>query len=251
MGVAGSPPGGVNFTTHRKDIWPNRSAAAASLVKGSKGWDPRVVERMVKYGYRDLPTAIYPTLPTDTDTDPSNPPVTLTTTKHQDAITQLRANFTSRTPDGRNQPNRDIHPDLDPLRDVLPLYRSEPPSTFYKLPTLRPSLLWVIGKRSYLSIDEMREGIKIAGTGLGGSGGMREGRVREAAIAKGHMFPFEAVEETAKTCAGWLGEELRRFAEKQTAWNEERAKMSKRDHLVLSEKWMEVVKPMSAFKNKL
>lgn len=36
MGFGTDPPGGVNYTTHRKDIWPTREAAAASQAKFSQ-----------------------------------------------------------------------------------------------------------------------------------------------------------------------------------------------------------------------
>lgn len=95
---------------------------------------------MIEHGYRDLPTALYPELPADTD--PAKLPVTLTATRHQDAIAQLRGNFSSRTPDGRIVIDRDTHADMDPLAAFVPLYRPEPRSTYLRLPSLRPSVLW-------------------------------------------------------------------------------------------------------------
>jgi len=250
MGFGNDPPGGVNYTTYRKDIWPTRSAAAVSQAKASRAWDPRVLSLMMKYGYRNLPTALYPELPTDSD--PNDLPVTLTTTKHQDAVTQLRENFSARMPDGRIKINRETHADLDPLAAFVPLYRPEPRSTFRLLPSLRPSALWLLGEKSYLNLDEMREGIKVTGNGIGGSGGIPEGRVKEVSIKGGsHLFPFEAVEKTAEECGKWLGEVLEEFGKRESVWRKEREGMSSRDHLVTTKKWLEVVKPVSSFKNKL
>lgn len=139
MSFGGLPTGPLNWTTYRQDIWPNRAAAAASQRRASRDWDPRVVERMIKYGYRDLPTPLYPDLPPDAD--PANPPVTLTTTKHIEALAQLRANFHARQPDGRIRIDRETHADMDPLTAFVPLYRPEPRSTLLRLPSLRPPTL--------------------------------------------------------------------------------------------------------------
>ncbi|KAI0051512.1 alpha/beta-hydrolase [Auriscalpium vulgare] len=62
----------------RRDVWPSREAAhQLFLDKSFKSWDPRVVERYVKYGLRDLPTAYYP----------GKEGVTLKCTKIQEAAT--------------------------------------------------------------------------------------------------------------------------------------------------------------------
>ena len=248
MGFGSDPPGGVNLITYRPDVWPTRRAAAASQAKSSKTWDPRVLTRMVQYGFRDLPTALYPDdLPPSAD--PADPPVTLTSTKHQDAWSQLRANFSARAPDGRIVIDRSTHADMDPLAAFVPLYRPEPRSTFKRLPELRPSVLWLLGETSYLRHDEMREGIKVCGTGVGGGGGMAEGRVKEVVVkGRGHLFPFEAVEDAGKQCAIWLGAEMERFREEEKRWRRQREAMSQKDHLATDDKWKAVVKPVSAFR---
>lgn len=250
MGFGTDTLGGVNYTTYRQDIWPNRKAAAESQAKASRTWDPRVLNKMIKYGYRDLPTILYPDLPSDAD--PADPPVTLTTNKYQDAFVQLRENFSARQPDGRIKINRTTHADMDPLAAFVPLYRPEPRSTFYRLPSLRPSVLWLVGEKTYLRLDEMREGIKITGTGVGGSGGIPEGRVYEIVMSKqGHLFPFEATSQTAKECSEWLAVELGKFRETEKQWRESRNNMTGRDHMVPSLKWLQVVRRPSRSKNKL
>lgn len=250
MGFGTDPLGGVNYTTYRQDIWPNRKAAATFQAKVSKAWDPRVLAKMVEYGYRDLPTALYPDFPNDAD--PADPPVTLTTNKYQDAFVQLRENFSARQSDGRIRINRETHADMDPLAAFVPLYRPEPRSTFYRLPSLRPSVLWLVGENTYLRLDEMREGIKVTGTGIGGSGGMVDGRVKEIVMSKqGHLFPFEAIAQTAKECSNWLAVELERFKESEEQWREDRKEMTIRDHMVPSQKWLDVVKRPSPKRTKL
>ena len=157
MGFGFEPTSAINFTLYRTDIWPNRKAAVVVQSRLTPGWDPQCFELMVKYGFQDLPTALYPKLPADAD--PKDPPVTLTTTKHQDVLAQIRENFDARLPDGRIWIDRSTHADMDPLAAFVPLYRPEPRSTFLTLPTLRPSVLFLLGGNTFLKLDGMREGI--------------------------------------------------------------------------------------------
>ncbi|KAF7946114.1 hypothetical protein EAE96_009119 [Botrytis aclada] len=241
MGLGTDMLGGVNYTTYRQDIWPNRKAAAESQAKVSRNWDPRVLNKMIEYGYRDLPTTLYPDLPSDADS--ADPPVTLTTNKYQDAFVQLREDFSARQPDGRIKINRITHADMDPLAAFVPLYRPEPRSTFYRFPSLRPSVLWLVGEKTYLRLDEMQEGIKVTGTDVGGSGGILDGRVKEIVKSKqGHLFPFEATSQTAKECSEWLSVGLGKFIEMEKQWKESRRDMTVRVHMLPGEKWLEVVK---------
>jgi len=117
--------------------------------------------------------------------------VTLTSTKHQEVWTMIRPNYSSRDASGRIQIDRSTHADLDPLAAFVPLYRPEPRSTFLRLAAVRPSVLWLMGGASNVRLDEIREGIKVTGTGVGGSGGVADGRVKEVTFAKrGHFFPL-------------------------------------------------------------
>ncbi|KAB8270075.1 alpha/beta-hydrolase [Aspergillus minisclerotigenes] len=248
MGFGSDPPSAINFTLYRQDVWPNRQAATAAYRKMFPKMDPRCVDRMEKFGFRDLPTALYPE-PVE-ESDPANPPVTLTTSKYQDMIAQIRENFSARTPDGRIQIDRSTHADMDPIAAFIPMYRPEPRATFFRLPTLRPSVIWVLGERSYLRLDEIREGIKVCGHGIGGSGGDSQGKVKEAVIPKGsHLFPFENVAEAAEISSAWLGQEVQSFVVAEKEWAEKRQAMNKREHLVLGEDWFKTIKPLSAFRS--
>ena len=86
-------PAGTNAampSSFRPDLWPSRAAAEASFRKGRffKSFDERVLNNILKYGLREVPTAVYP-LSTTTEQGA----VTLTTTKHQEVWTYLRPNF--------------------------------------------------------------------------------------------------------------------------------------------------------------
>ncbi|UDD64841.1 hypothetical protein AFCA_012043 [Aspergillus flavus] len=207
--------------------------------------DPRCVDRTTKFGFRDLPTDLYPE--SLEGSDPANPPVTLTTSKNPDMIAQIRENFSARTLDGRIQIDRSTRAEMDPVAAFFPMYCPEPRATFFRLLTFRPSMIWVLGEKSYLRLDEVREGIKICGHGIGGSGGDSQGKVKEAVIPKGsHLFPFENVAEAAEISSAWLGKEVQSFAIAEREWAEKRQSMDKRDHLVLGEEWFKTIKPLGA-----
>ncbi|PWY87545.1 hypothetical protein BO70DRAFT_196423 [Aspergillus heteromorphus CBS 117.55] len=244
MGFGTDPPTYINAAVWRNDIWPNRAAAAASQKRFFPDWDPRCTDLMIRHGFRDLPTPLYPDITKIKDADPTNPPVTLTTTKHQDTIALMRENFSSRQPDGRIKINQTTHADLDPFAASIPLYRPEPRSTFNRVATLRPSALFLIGGKTIFNIDELRAAIKICGTGVGGSGGIMEEKVKEVTFPHlSHFFPFEGVRQTAEQCALWLQQEMKRFRDAEKEWNDKRRPMSKRDHMVLHKEWFRVVKP--------
>src|SRR6266516_6371983 len=136
-------------STFRRDIWPSRAAAAEGYAKSKfyQTWDPRVTERQIKYGLRDLPTAIYP-LPV---VHGEETPVTLSTTKHQEVFTFLRPNYEGSGHEGRRV-DRKKHPDVHPgLDTIYPFYRPEVPRIYFRLPEVRPSVLYVFGELSYMS----------------------------------------------------------------------------------------------------
>lgn len=88
-----------------------------------------------------------------------------------------------------------------PLFKQVPVCRPEVQTAYELIPSLRPSCLWVLGGKTYLSLEEMRERISFCGTGLGGSGGVSEGRVREATFPSiGHLMTFQAIKATMEPC---------------------------------------------------
>lgn len=255
MGFGTDAPGPINYTLWRNDVWPSREAAVRANRALLHGWDPRCVDRMTQYGFRELPTPLYPDVEAvkarfdAAATDTSATPVTLATTKYHELLAQIRQNFTARSPTtGRIEVPRATHADLDPLVAYIPLYRPEPRSTFLRLPTLRPSCMWVLGGATFLGLDEIHEGIKICGSGVGGSGGMSEGRVKEMILpGLGHLMPFQEIKTVIEPCVVWLQEEMDRFRRMERRWEEERKGKS---HLVLEENWYKVLKPLHGGRGK-
>jgi hypothetical protein len=205
-----------------------------------QAWDPRVFERWIQYGLRDLPTRLYPEsastpgpVPAAVNSEPTTTPtaakpkeVTLTTSKHHEVMTFIRGNFPHR--DGDREPssseyslsnptaiNRRTHPDLSPgPNPQAPFYRGESMMVFQQLPNLRPSVLYVFGSESFLTSDpiNIQEKLELTGCGVGGSGGVKEGRVSQVMIQDaGHLIPMEKVENTASHAAAWLGREITRW----------------------------------------
>ncbi|PYH89233.1 hypothetical protein BO71DRAFT_453570 [Aspergillus ellipticus CBS 707.79] len=176
------------LSTHRRDRWPSRAAANQSLGRHPvhRAWDPRVLRRWIEYGLRR-----------------DSPGVTLTTTIPQEVLTFARpCDHSGPTP-----------PDLDPaLRTTFPFYRPEPSLAFRDLPHLRPGVLYVIGEHSLMARPELRaDKLRATGTGMGGSGGVPAGRVREVVLPRcGHLVVQEAMGECAEVAASWIGAEVRR-----------------------------------------
>jgi pimeloyl-ACP methyl ester carboxylesterase len=240
-------PNVAQQSTFRRDLWPSRADAEAAFRKQKfyQSWDPRVLDRWCKYGLRETPTILYP----------NNPgAVTLTTTKHQECLTFLRPSWLAMNEDGSKIIHREIVPDMHPNSLVrYPFYRPEPPNTLARLGELRPSALYIFGETSAMSFPEARqEKLEATGIGLGGSGGVKEGRVAGVVLkGVGHLVAMEASERCADAIAPWIGKEMRRFhAEKKQYL--EWTKKSLIDKSTLSQEWEKRIGgPLRSSKGKL
>lgn len=199
------------LSTFRRDIWPSRAAAAEGYTRSKfyQAWDPRVIERQIEYGLRDLPTVIHPSTSIQRD----ETPVTLSTTKHQEVFTFLRPNYEGSGHNG--QPvDRKKQPDVHPgLVTIFPFYRPEVPRAYFRLPEVRPSVLYVFGELSYMSTpDAIETKLNQTGIGIGGSGGIKDGKVKGVVLKNiGHLVAMEAVKECADAAAEWISSEIRNW----------------------------------------
>ncbi|KAK9859641.1 hypothetical protein MYU51_013817 [Penicillium brevicompactum] len=182
----------------RQDTWPSRSAAIESAQKSHRRWDPRVFERWIQYGYRELPTSTYPQIRSDTglDTNLETVPVTLATSKYLEVMEYVRPNFEGHKPPGKEEHifghAHDLltHPDvIGPVDKTSPFYKSEAVIAWKLLDHIRPSVLYVIGDRSPIQTDIIRaELVCRTGVGAGGSGGAKSSQVKESVIERsGHQ----------------------------------------------------------------
>ncbi|PYI11920.1 hypothetical protein BO78DRAFT_457194 [Aspergillus sclerotiicarbonarius CBS 121057] len=243
-----SKPGGRSpalWTSSRPDLWPSKKAATKYIQSNPfwRNWDSRAVTQYVQYGLRPTPTALYPSA--------SSNGVTLTTTKAQEVWTYLRFNATPRSSDDDPQ-ERLLGPDLatnaKELDNNNPDYVAVCPwgcIAFEFLPYVRPSVLFVFGEKSHINIPRRRnDKLERTGTGLGGSGGVVAGRVREEVLrGASHLAPLEKVYDTACVVSGWLEEQVATYrAEKEFFEHQYDSGKSERDGMRLSTKWMEYMK---------
>ncbi|KAI1402673.1 putative toxin biosynthesis protein [Hypoxylon fuscum] len=243
---AGPGKSAARASAFRRETWPTKEAAVASFAKSPfyRTWDPRVLAAWNEHAVRATPTALFPA------SNPSDDKATLRTTKHQEVFTFFRplwpyVDISSGTP----TVNKDKAPDFDsemnePLTPsaIFPFYRSEGGEVLKHLPEVRPSVLWVFGGDSDLGTPEGRKlKTETCGSGPGGSGGLKAGRVAEIVMeGKGHLFPMEIPGECARHAAAWIGKEMRRWREQEREY-EEWTKLSAREKTTLSPKSLEEI----------
>jgi pimeloyl-ACP methyl ester carboxylesterase len=246
----------------RRERWPSREEAAKSFGKSKfyQAWDPRVLDRWVQYGLRDVPTKLFP--------DAKKPEVTLTTTKHQEVLTFLRGNFAARP--GDKEPssaeftlsnpklNRRTHADMTPTAEPQsPFYRGESTIVFNQLPSLSPSVFYIFGETSFLTNPvDIEDKMRLTGSGVGGSGGRAEGRVANVTVQNaGHLIPMEKVEESADHISKWVSQEMKRYWDWERKTEDEWEGKQGVERSVLPERFVEelntLVKPREKKQSKL
>jgi hypothetical protein len=246
------------MSNKKRDAWSSREAAIEKAEKAFKTWDPRVFKLWKKFGYRDLPTCIYPEKPTN-----GTRPVTLTTTKHQETMMYTRPNVKRHTqlgaPEGKNYTtlnSSENRPPHDPLLfpDVLGAlsptqksYRPESILAFKLIPHIRPSVIYVSASDSALGKTGVHlAAAKLTGTGFGGSGGLESGRVQYSVIQKaGHFLPQEKVIDTAHILGFWLSQELQRWQEDEARVDDGWKELSGKEKSSFQPEWKAVVESIA------
>lgn len=238
-------------STNRRDVWPSR-AEAASKFRSNKFyqvWDPRVLELWIQHGLRELPTALHPSQ----DGQQKDPRVTLTTSKHQELFTFLRPTYSHQTK-AELLSLRDKDPVLDKeFGAEWPFYRAEPLAVFKRLPEVRSSVLYIFGGTSDLSTPELRRAkMEITGTGVGGSGGAKEGRVKEIVLeGTGHLVAMERVGDCAEGISEFLGREMDKWREERKDFEEKFVRgLTAKEKIVVGERWKDEVTPVSMRREK-
>ena len=85
--------------------------------------------------------------------------------------------------------------------------------------------------------------MELTGSGVGGSGGAKEGRVANVMVqGAGHLIPMEKVEESAGHVAKWVGGEMVRFRENERASEAEWGLRKGLERSVITERFMEELK---------
>lgn len=245
-------------SAHRRDVCPSRAAAAEDFRRSKyyRKWDERVMERWLRYGLRDLPTAVYPRHTKVSrgedrvaDPDPFAKAVTLTTTKHQEVFTFLRptfdahayANLGAQLGGSTDVPYAEYTPEAA-LPDQ-PFERAESVITFHMLPFVRPSVLYVFGSESHCtSCEPTADKVETTGVGIGGSGGASRGQVAEVTVeGVGHLIPMEAVAKTAELSAKWLKKEMSTWRERETVERSEWAYIPDEQKRTISDNYLDLL----------
>ena len=214
-------------------------------------WDSRVLHKFVEHGLRETPTLLYPTA-TDPDDETKAEPVkdgsvTLTTSKHQEAWSYLRSNFSPRRSSNPNSDEQErlMSPDLDPsIQGARLFHRAEVVLSNIHLPQLRPRVLWIFGARSPInSQDLQKEKMTRTGIGVGGSGGVEVGKVEKVVVPKtAHLVMFERVDKSAAILADWLRKQSQTFREEEEFYSKSSSGKSEKNMLVMSDQWLRGVR---------
>ena len=220
----------------RPDLWTSREAAEKASNTIFKDWDARVLAKWMEHGLRDTPTLVHS----------GEGRVTLRTPKAQEAWLYGRNWFQPLPADGGyvTPETRAKYPDLhSEVLQTHPFYRPEDEPVWDSLPRLRPGLLFICPENGPMTDSELHEEkLTRTGSGVGGSGGVREGRVSMAVVPNtGHLLPFESPAECARLAANWVSKDIR-------AW-EARAKFERENRddksvnkAALSETWLKQAK---------
>ncbi|KAL4948180.1 Alpha/beta hydrolase family-domain-containing protein [Aspergillus filifer] len=208
----GMGPQFIKRSLAMQHTWSSRKEAEAYLRKQYKLWDPRVFDKWLQYGLRDVSSQEPPSSPSSTTT------VALTTPVIHEVSPYLRANFKNIQPASGDISRPDVN---GPLHAISPFYRYESILLWKLLKHIRPSVLYLYGERSPVSTPRLRkERMERTGRGIGGSGGAPVGKVKEVVMRKTtHHLPFEDVDEVANEICEWLSHETKRWKDEEAQMN--------------------------------
>lgn len=233
----------MGASSSRRDIWPSRAEAERAVRKNKfyATWDPRAVDKLVTYGFRACPTALYP--------DRTGGEVTLTTTKHMECFTFYRPrNLGARDPvTGKRAFERRAAPDAVIYTDEFPdfpWYQAAPAQTASRLGELRPGVIWIVGENSTVCTPESnKERMELTGYGWGGSGGAKEGMVKEFVVeGTGHLVAMEKPTVVANRAGEYIGQEMARWRREDEVHRKEWVEgVDDREKAVMSKELRELI----------
>nr|POE94818.1 hypothetical protein CFP56_74526 [Quercus suber] len=79
--------------------------------------------------------------------------------------------------------------------------------------------------------------METTGTGVGGSGGVRMGRVSETLLDTGHLVAFEQPAECAEASAVFIADELRRWEAEERERNKRWYSLSRPERVQMNDRW--------------
>jgi hypothetical protein len=195
----------------RKTEWVSREQAEKSMRKAPyfKRWHPFALARYFQFALQDLPG--------------KSGAVRLATSKYLEVAHIFRLNDQGLGLQGLGSlppEKRKTVPDIDPsASENAPLYSPWTREMFFRLPSLRPWVLYIDGDSTTTSSSpEMaKQRLKTTGTGIGGSGGVEMGTVKQVVIEGAqHTMPLdEHMGETAAAASGFIVAEFQRWQQEQ------------------------------------
>ncbi|KPI38745.1 uncharacterized protein AB675_5859 [Cyphellophora attinorum] len=230
-------------STYRREVWPSREQAKESFAKSKfyQAWDPRVLDKWVEFGLRDLPTELFP----DVNAFDTESPVTLTTAKQNEVHSFLRPLYKAGV-DVSDSHRLSAYTDLDP-RDYepdYPFYRPEPAMLFRKLHELKPPVEYIFGRHSPLSSPDLNEQrLELTGSGVGGSGGRSRGLVSGTEFDCGHFIPMEQPNAAAAQTAQFIDRESRRWESQKLEFEVQWRQKPRPARVTLDDDWRSHIGP--------
>lgn len=224
----------AKLSTTRRDVWPSRKAASEKFRSNRlyQQWDPRVLEKWIEFGLRDLPTEQYPDVPKDAGE--VGPPSTLTTTVAQEVYFYLRGYYR----DPRLLQDEDELKAIEPTLGNEPFDMPEGRDLYYQLPWIKPRVLFIFGSKSEASTPESQaDKMAKTGTGRGGNGGAEKGSVTKVVLDAGHLVGMERPKEAAVAAADFMREALERWDVKQTERDAALSGLTRKDRVGINEAW--------------
>lgn len=240
----------VYWLTARRDVWASKEEAVAENQQSGmvKKWDPRVVKLFNIYGFRELPTLLYPEVPpkvAERAAKKGSKAVTFTTTKHHDARAFARG---CHPPAGRPlddfTPSKLTHPDItkqEHANHKQPVYRPESIMLFRQMQYLRPACQYIYGELTTMNGSKVQgraEKLATTGTSAGGSGGVETGSVAESVIqGTGHFGPLEQPKKVAEVSCRWINAQLEQWREEVLSESQKWNRLSTKEKAMVDDDW--------------
>lgn len=214
----------VRAMARRKQLFPNRAVAEAGVRKNPffAKWHPRAIDLLVEHNF--VPAHVHDAIgpePGDSS-QPSAEAVVTSTPRAMETSLIARPNYRAaglKGLDTMDAQDKRSAPDVDPEAQMkFPFYRPEPITTLKMLPQIRPSVCYILGDKSHSSSDKIHTiWLKTTGTGVGGSGGERLGRVVERMVGPNGdhyiLLDKQLMYTVADYAADWLEGEMKRWDE--------------------------------------
>lgn len=209
---------------------PAKAKAVVDKSPFYKTWDPRARDALLRHSYVDAKTSES----VDLNVHIPKSPIRTSTPRDAEVSLIFRPNFEHVGKDGVEKAS--VHdrlavPDVNPAaRNIYPFYRAESIGVYQEIEHIRPSVFYVGGDKSAASAPEIRKHrLEHTGTGHGGSGGHKHGRVKEMVVkGGGHNIAMDVyMPQVVQGVGEWLTVEMEVWKDLRAAVESQGEKRSK------------------------